>query len=100
MPPLPAPPLRTNLGTWAVPDADLPAVAAVLLDALPPEPFDPAFRGQELEMELGVRVYVRRLDGRISGLFAYDDGLGACMLLNANHPRDRRTQDYITGRFG
>jgi Zn-dependent peptidase ImmA (M78 family)/DNA-binding XRE family transcriptional regulator len=45
-----------------------------------------------LEMEMGVRVYVRRLDGRISGLFAYDDTLGACMLLNANHPRERRTQ--------
>lgn len=45
-----------------------------------------------LELELGVRVYVRRLDGRISGLFAYDDALGACILLNASHPRDRRTQ--------
>lgn len=45
-----------------------------------------------LEMELGVRVYVRRLDSRISGLFAYDDAVGACMLLNANHPRERRLQ--------
>jgi Zn-dependent peptidase ImmA (M78 family)/DNA-binding XRE family transcriptional regulator len=45
-----------------------------------------------LEMELGVRVYIRRVDGRISGLFAYDDAVGACVLLNANHPRDRRTQ--------
>jgi Zn-dependent peptidase ImmA (M78 family)/DNA-binding XRE family transcriptional regulator len=45
-----------------------------------------------LEMEMGVRVYVRRFDGRISGLFVYDDVLGACMLFNANHPRDRRTQ--------
>jgi Zn-dependent peptidase ImmA (M78 family) len=45
-----------------------------------------------LEMELGVRVYVRRLDGRISGLFAYDEALGACILLNANHPRERRNQ--------
>lgn len=45
-----------------------------------------------LEMEMGVRVYVRRFDGRISGLFAYDEALGPCMLLNANHPRDRRTQ--------
>ena len=45
-----------------------------------------------LELELGVRVYVRRFDGKISGLFAYDEALGACMLLNANHPRDRRTQ--------
>ena len=54
-----------------------------------------------LEMELGVRVYIRRFDGRISGLFAYDDVLGACMLINANHPRDRRTQTagHETGHF-
>lgn len=45
-----------------------------------------------LELELGVRVYIRRLDSRVSGLFAYDETLGACMLLNANHPRDRRSQ--------
>lgn len=45
-----------------------------------------------LELELGVRVYVRRLNSRISGLFAYDDALGPCILLNASHPRDRRTQ--------
>jgi Zn-dependent peptidase ImmA (M78 family)/DNA-binding XRE family transcriptional regulator len=45
-----------------------------------------------LEMELGIRVYVRRFDGRICGLFAYDETLGACILLNANHPRVRRNQ--------
>jgi Zn-dependent peptidase ImmA (M78 family)/DNA-binding XRE family transcriptional regulator len=45
-----------------------------------------------LEMELGVRVYIRRVDGRISGVFAYDEALGPCILLNANHPRERRTQ--------
>ena len=45
-----------------------------------------------LELDLGVRVYVRRVDPRISGLFAYDEDLGACMLLNANHPRERRAQ--------
>ena len=33
-----------------------------------------------LELDLGVRVYVRRLNPRISGLFAYDDNIGACML--------------------
>jgi Zn-dependent peptidase ImmA (M78 family)/transcriptional regulator with XRE-family HTH domain len=44
-----------------------------------------------LEFEMGVRVYIRRLEANISGLFAYDDKIGACMLLNANHPRDRRT---------
>ncbi len=43
-----------------------------------------------LELELGVRVFVRRFHTRISGLFAYDDKLGACILLNANHPRERR----------
>jgi len=44
-----------------------------------------------LEFELGVRVYIRRLESNISGLFACDDKIGACILLNANHPRDRRT---------
>ncbi|HKQ97747.1 MAG TPA: XRE family transcriptional regulator [Candidatus Polarisedimenticolia bacterium] len=54
-----------------------------------------------LEMEIGVRVYVRRFDSRISGLFAFDDSLGACMLLNANHPRERRAQSagHETGHF-
>ena len=45
-----------------------------------------------LELDLGVRVYVRRVDPHISGLFAYDEDLGACMLLNANHPPERRAQ--------
>jgi Zn-dependent peptidase ImmA (M78 family)/DNA-binding XRE family transcriptional regulator len=45
-----------------------------------------------LEFEFGVRVYVRRFDGRISGLFAYEEPIGACILLNANHRRERRTQ--------
>lgn len=44
-----------------------------------------------LELEMGVRVYIRRLDAKISGLFAYEDKLGACILLNASHPRERRT---------
>jgi hypothetical protein len=48
MRPLPGTDLRTNLGTWAVPAARAPAVARVLLDTLPPEAFDPAFRGQAL----------------------------------------------------
>jgi Zn-dependent peptidase ImmA (M78 family)/DNA-binding XRE family transcriptional regulator len=54
-----------------------------------------------LEMEMGIRIYVRRFDSRISGLFVYDETLGACMLLNANHPRDRRNQTagHETGHF-
>ena len=54
-----------------------------------------------LELEMGVRVYIRRLDAKISGLFAYDEALGPCMLLNANHPRERRVQSaaHETGHF-
>jgi hypothetical protein len=45
---LPATSLRSNLGTWAVADRLLPAVAGVLLESLPREAFDPAFVGQDL----------------------------------------------------
>jgi Zn-dependent peptidase ImmA (M78 family)/transcriptional regulator with XRE-family HTH domain len=45
-----------------------------------------------LELNLGIRVYIRRLDSKISGVFAYDEALGACILLNANHPKERRSQ--------
>lgn len=54
-----------------------------------------------LELQLGARVYVRRLPTNISGLFAFDDAVGPCILLNANHPRDRRanTAAHETGHF-
>ena len=54
-----------------------------------------------LEMEIGIRVYVRRFKGAICGLYAYDKTLGACILLNANHPRERRNQTagHETGHF-
>lgn len=45
-----------------------------------------------LELEMGVRVYIRRLDSKISGLFAFDEKIGACVLLNANHHHERRVQ--------
>jgi Zn-dependent peptidase ImmA (M78 family) len=45
-----------------------------------------------LEIHLGARVFIRRFDGKISGMFAFDDATGPCILLNANHPRDRRNQ--------
>lgn len=48
-----------------------------------------------LDLHLGVRAYVRRLDAKISGLFAYDPLAGACILLNANHPTDRLVQTAI-----
>lgn len=45
-----------------------------------------------LELQLGIRVYTRKLDSKVSGLFAYDDAVGACMLINSTHRRDRRNQ--------
>ena len=44
-----------------------------------------------LDMQLGIRVYVRRLDAKIAGLYAYDEVAGACILLNQNHPSERLT---------
>ncbi|WP_199089778.1 XRE family transcriptional regulator [Bosea sp. ASV33] len=48
-----------------------------------------------LDLQLGIRVYVRPLDGKVSGLFAYDEAAGACILLNANHPPERLTQTGV-----
>ena len=44
-----------------------------------------------LELEVGIRVFVRPLkSGAVSGLFVFDETIGACILLNRNHPRERR----------
>ena len=44
-----------------------------------------------LELEVGIRVFVQPLkSGAVSGLFIFDEMIGACMLLNKNHPRERR----------
>ncbi len=45
-----------------------------------------------MELQLGVRFYSRKLDPKVSGLFAYDDAIGACILINSCHRKDRRTQ--------
>ncbi|MBL1422192.1 MAG: ImmA/IrrE family metallo-endopeptidase [Alphaproteobacteria bacterium] len=45
-----------------------------------------------LEFDIGIRVFIKKLDGKISGLFVYEDSIGACVLLNGNHRKDRRTQ--------
>lgn len=47
-----------------------------------------------IEYGLGIRLYQRRLSSssKVAGLFAYDEAVGACILLNANHPLQRRIQ--------
>lgn len=44
---------------------------------------------------LGIRVFVRKLDARICGLFAYDESAGGCILLNGSHPKERLNQTAI-----
>ena len=45
-----------------------------------------------LEFDLGIRIYIRPLSADISSLFAFDEEVGACMLLNGNHPREHRNR--------
>ena len=45
-----------------------------------------------LELDLGIRMYVRPIASAVSGLFAFHETVGACILLNANHPLERRVQ--------
>lgn len=47
-----------------------------------------------IELDLGIRLYQRRLSSgsKVDALFTYDQALGACILLNANFPLERRIQ--------
>lgn len=54
-----------------------------------------------LENELGIRVFVRGLPSNAAGVFAFDPAVGACILLNAKHPWERRamTAAHELGHF-
>lgn len=43
-----------------------------------------------LETELGVRVFLFPLPHSVSGVFAFDPNVGACVLINSSHPKTRR----------
>ncbi|MEJ8568087.1 helix-turn-helix domain-containing protein [Elongatibacter sediminis] len=47
-----------------------------------------------MELDIGIRLYQRRLSSgsKVAGLFTYSQEIGACILLNANHPLERRIQ--------
>lgn len=46
---------------------------------------------QLLELELGLRIFIRRdIPSSISGVFTYHPEIGACVMVNAKHPRTRR----------
>jgi Zn-dependent peptidase ImmA (M78 family)/DNA-binding XRE family transcriptional regulator len=43
-----------------------------------------------LEAKVGMRVFALELPSRVAGLFAYDEGVGACVAINAAHPFERQ----------
>jgi Zn-dependent peptidase ImmA (M78 family)/DNA-binding XRE family transcriptional regulator len=55
-----------------------------------------------LESEIGIRIFIRRIEERnISGMFVYDERIGACILLNSYHNPIRQLQSaaHETGHF-
>jgi len=59
-----------------------------------------------LESDVGLRIFLFKMPAKISALFGYNDTLGGCIGINADHPRDRRnwslTHEYghfLTDRF-
>jgi Zn-dependent peptidase ImmA (M78 family)/DNA-binding XRE family transcriptional regulator len=55
-----------------------------------------------LESEVGIRIFIRGIEERgISGLFIFDENVGACILINAFHSAARRVQSaaHETGHF-
>ena len=44
-----------------------------------------------LEADIGLRVFALPMrDGRVSGMFVFNEPFGGCVAVNANHPEDRR----------
>ncbi len=61
---------------------------------------------ERLENDVGLRIFYFAMPSKIAGLFAYNDLLGACIGINAAHPRDRRNWSlaheyghFLTGRY-
>jgi Zn-dependent peptidase ImmA (M78 family)/DNA-binding XRE family transcriptional regulator len=61
---------------------------------------------ERLETDVGLRIFFFKMPGKIAGVFAYNDGLGGCIGINSNHPRDRRNWSlaheyghFLTSRY-
>jgi Zn-dependent peptidase ImmA (M78 family) len=54
-----------------------------------------------LELHLGIRIFMRPLRGPVSGVYAFDPDVGACMLINVSRPRAHRvnTAAHECGHF-
>lgn len=53
------------------------------------------------EVQLGLRIFVRPLESRVSGAYIFHEQLGGCVVINAKHPRPRRlwTLAHEIGHF-
>ena len=43
-----------------------------------------------LEQGVGLRIFYLEMPSKYSGLYSYDEKLGGCIAINANHPEERR----------
>ena len=90
--------LRRNLASWGAGDAQLPRVAGAMLELLPRESFDPAFRGQHLrttyfdtrafDLRKARRKGDKYLTLRIRG-YGPDDGGAAQYALSAKTEKEK-----------
>ncbi|MFM6127188.1 MAG: ImmA/IrrE family metallo-endopeptidase [Sphaerospermopsis kisseleviana] len=43
-----------------------------------------------LEQNVGLRIFYLEMPSKYSGIYSYDEQLGGCIAINANHPEERR----------
>jgi Zn-dependent peptidase ImmA (M78 family)/transcriptional regulator with XRE-family HTH domain len=52
-----------------------------------------------LENDIGLRVFQIELPSSVAGMFAFTEGLGGCIVVNLEHPPERRRQS-LTHEYG
>lgn len=50
-----------------------------------------------LEQSVGLRIFYLKMPGKYSEIYSYNDQLGGCMAINANHPEERRRWSLAHG---
>ncbi|XWK89578.1 MAG: XRE family transcriptional regulator [Phormidium sp.] len=43
-----------------------------------------------LEQSVGLRIFYLQMPSKYSGIYSYDEQIGGCIAINANHPEERR----------
>lgn len=47
-----------------------------------------------VEIELGIRLFLLPLPSAVSGAFAYTPAIGACIVINSHHPKERQAWTF------